>query len=171
MNKPIIMVVEDNKTTQETLKRDLEPLDLDVLIAPSAEDAWVLLESGHVPDVLILDFYLPGEDGPTFFRRLHSDPRFKNLAVIPFTALIERQDRSSHSKVSNFVSARKSEAKNIHTIISKQGQEDIAKTPEDLIIEIGRALDHKDVPLPEAFRTERKKCLEIKVQKMKTEGS
>jgi hypothetical protein len=45
------------------------------------------------------------------------------------------------------------------------------KTPEDLIIEIGRDLDKKYTVLPEAFRTERKRCLDLRVQKMKTEDN
>lgn len=170
--KPVVMLVEDNATTQETLKRDLEPLGLDVLIAPSAEDAWKLLESGTNPDVLILDFNLPGgEDGPTFFRRIRLDSKYKTLPVIPFTALLDKLDGASHSKVSNFISSRKPEASHIHKIVSKNGREDIYKTPEDLIIEIGRDLDKKYTVLPEAFRTERKRCLDLRVQKMKTEDN
>lgn len=170
MSKPIIMVVEDNQTTQETLKRDLQPLGLEVLISPSAEDAWKVLESGTKPDVLILDFNLPGgEDGPTFYRRIRLHPKYKTIPVIPFTALLDQQDGESHSKVSNFIASRKPESIHIHKIVSKNGREDVCKTPEDLIVEIGRDLDKKYLILPDAFRKERKRCLELRVQKMKTE--
>ena len=53
-------------------------------------------------------------------------------------------------------------------MVSKKGREDVYNTPEELIIEIGRALDKKDIVLPEPFRKERKRCLEIRVKKMNT---
>lgn len=169
MIKPVILVVEDNLTTQETLKRDLEPLGLEVLITSTAEDAWKMLENGTIPDILILDFNLPGgEDGPNFFRRIRLDPRFKSLTIIPFTALLDQQDGASHSKVSSFIASRKPESTNTHKIVSKSGREDIYNTPEDLIIEIGRDLDKKYPILPDEFRKERKRCLELRVQKMKS---
>mgnify|MGYP000868008388 CR=1 FL=1 len=94
-NTPIILLVEDNRTTQETLKRDFEALGVDVLAVPSAEEAWLFLESGKKLDVMILDFQLPGEDGPDFFRRIQRDPRFKKIPVVPFTALIAHSLRPS----------------------------------------------------------------------------
>lgn len=33
MGQPVILIVEDNLTTQESLKRDLKPLGLEVLIS------------------------------------------------------------------------------------------------------------------------------------------
>ena len=162
------MLVEDNPTTQETLKRDLEGLGLEVVLAASAEEAWKLLENETKPDALVLDFHLPGEDGPSFFRRLNIDPRFSALSVIPFTALMEQQDGPSHSKVTDFVSARKSTADNIHTIVSKKGRGDIIKTPPDLILAICHALKQKDVTFPAEFRAEVKRCVETLLQKMDT---
>ena len=96
------------------------------------------------------------------------DNRFKSISVIPFTALLDQHDGGSHSKVSNFIVSRKPETTNIHVMVSKKGREDVYNTPEELIIEIGRALDKKDIVLPEPFRKERKRCLEIRVKKMNT---
>lgn len=169
MIKPVIMIVEDNQTTQETLKRDLEALELDILIAPTAKDAWDLLERGTIPDLIVLDFNLPGgEDGPSFFRRLRLDQKFESLPVIPFTALIEQNNTAGQSKVMRFINSRKPESTNNHLMVSKKGREDVYTTPEDLIIEIGRALDNKNRDLPERFRKERRKYLEKRVQKIKT---
>lgn len=171
MNKPIIMVVEDNQTTQETLKRDLELLGLDVLIYYSAEDAWKVLENGTNPDVLILDFNLPGgEDGPSLFRRIILDPRFKTLSIIPFTALIDQSDRPTNSMVSDFVILRGTRSDNIHNIISKKGREDVFNTPPDLILAIAHALQYKNCSFPVPFRAEVKKCIEALLKKMDDEG-
>jgi CheY-like chemotaxis protein len=165
MVKPVIMVVEDNQTTQETLKRDLEALGLDVLIAPTAKEAWTLLENGNRPNLIILDFNLPGEeDGPAFFRRIRMDAKYKTISVIPFTALLE--DQAGRSKVSSFFSASRPVSPHVHVIISKKGREDVYKTPEELIIEIGRALNNQNIEIPDIFRKERRKYLEKHLQNL-----
>lgn len=168
-SKPLIMIVEDNRTTQETLKRDFEALGVDVMVVPSAEEASTVLESGKIPDVMILDFQLPGEDGPNFFRRIQRDPRFKKIPVVPFTALIALGDASSQSKVFDFVSSRPAEGgHHVSSIVSKDGREDVYKTPTELILSVGHALHQKQVERPAAMRAALKQIVESLVEKLDT---
>ena len=167
--KPLILLVEDNRTTQETLKRDFEALGVEVLAVPSAEEAWVVLESGKKPDVMILDFQLPGEDGPNFFRRIQRDPRFKKIPVVPFTALIAQDDATSLSKVSNFISSRPSKGDyHVSPIVSKKGREDVYKTPPELILSVGHALKQNNVDRPAPMKLALKLLVESLIEKMDT---
>lgn len=164
--KPSILIIEDNLTTQETLKKDLEPLGLDVLPVFSSEKAWDVLASGTRPDAIILDFHLPGEDGPSFFRRLHVDPRFKDIAVIPFTALVGKNDTPSFHKVANFINARETHESHIQKIVSKKGREDISQTPPELILSISHALSTRNVVVAPEMRDRVRQIMESIVKKM-----
>lgn len=157
--KPFLMVVEDNKITQETLKRDLEQLGMELKQAYSAEEAWHFLETERLPHVLILDFHLPGEDGPGFFRRLAVDPRFKNIPVIPFTALLGASDASSVSTIASFLESRDTRDFHTQTIVSKKGREDVYRVPPELILAIGHALRHQSFALPPPMREAMKKII------------
>ncbi len=157
--KPYIMVVEDNKTTQETLKRDLEQLGMELKQVYSAEEAWRSLESERLPHVLILDFHLPGEDGPGFFRRLAVDPRFKTIPVIPFTALLGASDASSVSTIASFLESRDTRDALAQPIVSKKGREDVYRVPPELILALGHALRHQSFALPQPMRDAMKKII------------
>lgn len=151
--KPLIMIVEDNKQTQETLKRDLEYLGMEVWQSFSAEDAWAALEAADkIPHVLILDFHLPGEDGPGFYRRLAVSPRFREIPVIPFTALIGQQDATSSLTLASYISSRDASAPHTQPIVSKKGREDIYKTPSELVLAIGHALRQQSFALSDEMR-------------------
>jgi CheY-like chemotaxis protein len=97
MTPPFVLIVEDNPITQETLTRDLGALDLQTHAVPSAEEAWDYLGRATPPDVIILDFHLPGEDGSSLYRRVNSDPRFGKTAIIPFTALADMSNNSQEA--------------------------------------------------------------------------
>ena len=61
---------------------------LDVWLAASAAEAKARLEDPgtRLPDALLLDVTMPGEDGPTFLSALRADPRFAALPVVFLTA-------------------------------------------------------------------------------------
>src|SRR5882672_9540536 len=70
MNKPTLLIVDDEKTTREGLRAALEER-YDVYIAEDAKAAMNLLESESF-DVLLTDFRLPNEDGMKLIARAKS---------------------------------------------------------------------------------------------------
>lgn len=84
-----ILIVEDAQALQELTKLLLENEGYtDVLIAESAEQAHLLLESSiNAPiDLILLDIFLEGADGIAFCHQIKSDQRFKDIPVIMVTA-------------------------------------------------------------------------------------
>lgn len=70
MNKPMLLIVDDEKPTREGLRAALEDR-FDVYIAEDAPAAMVLLEQEPF-DVLLTDFRLPNEDGMKLITRAKS---------------------------------------------------------------------------------------------------
>jgi two-component system, OmpR family, phosphate regulon response regulator PhoB len=89
-----ILVVEDEPQVQELVAVNLEHAGHRVLRAATAEEAETSIRR-ELPDVLILDWMLPGESGVTFTRRLRSDERTRDLPILMLTARAMEQDKVS----------------------------------------------------------------------------
>jgi two-component system phosphate regulon response regulator PhoB len=87
-----IMVVEDEPAIQEVLKFNLGLHGHEVVVAGSAEEASRLLH-GPLPDLVLLDWMLPGMSGVDLARRLRVDVRLKNIPIIMLTARAEERDK------------------------------------------------------------------------------
>ncbi len=87
-----ILVVEDEPSIQELISAALQHAGHRVLRAYSAEDA-VPLVNGTLPDVVLLDWMLPGMSGIQFARRLRGEDRTRELPIIMLTARGEEQDK------------------------------------------------------------------------------
>jgi len=89
---PTILVVEDEPAILELLKVNLADAGYDVKAAPDAESAQRILK-GELPDLVLLDWMLPGQSGLALARELRSDPRTRELPVIMVTARGDEADR------------------------------------------------------------------------------
>ncbi len=87
-----ILVVEDEPGIQEVLKFNLGQHGHDVLVAPDAEEAFGMLR-GALPDLILLDWMLPGMSGIDFARRVRADHRLKGIPIIMLTARTEERDK------------------------------------------------------------------------------
>lgn len=72
-NRPMLLIVDDEKPTREGLRAALED-KYDVYLADDAPSAMDLLEAEHF-DVLLTDFRLPTEDGMKLITRAKSLPK------------------------------------------------------------------------------------------------
>jgi CheY-like chemotaxis protein len=135
-----VLIVEDNPITQETLTRDLGALDLQTHAVPSAEEAWDYLGRATPPDVIILDFHLPGEDGSSLYRRVNSDPRFGKTAIIPFTALADMSNNSQEAILTLQRGLDAGAGSNSQGILSKGGNEEVRVLPGALLLAIAHGL-------------------------------
>ena len=87
-----ILVVEDEEPIQELLKLNLEQAGHKVMKALSAEIASDMVKL-QLPDLILLDWMLPGMTGIEFARRLKSDDRTRSVPVILLTARNGEQEK------------------------------------------------------------------------------
>jgi two-component system phosphate regulon response regulator PhoB len=89
-----ILVVEDEPQVQELVAVNLEHAGHRVLRAASAEEAENAIRD-ELPDVLILDWMLPGDSGVSLARRLRANERTRELPILMLTARAMEQDKIS----------------------------------------------------------------------------
>ena len=89
---PTIMVVEDEPSILELLRVNLVDAGYDVRGAVDAESAQRMLKDS-LPDLLLLDWMLPGLSGLAFAKQLRGDPRTRELPVIMVTARTDEADK------------------------------------------------------------------------------
>jgi two-component system, OmpR family, phosphate regulon response regulator PhoB len=89
-----VLVVEDEPQIQELVAVNLEHLGHKVVRAASAEEAEAAIRAA-LPDVLVLDWMLPGESGVAFARRLRAAERTRELPILMLTARAMEQDKVS----------------------------------------------------------------------------
>lgn len=87
-----ILLVEDEPGIQELLKLNLGQAGHQVMAANDAEDALKYLKNA-LPDVILLDWMLPGMSGIDLCKRLRADRRYQPVPIIMLTARGEEQDR------------------------------------------------------------------------------
>lgn len=87
-----ILVVEDEPAIQELLALNISQAGHNPIRALSVEIAQDLMRE-TVPDLILLDWMLPGMNGLEFARRLKSDTQTKNIPIIMLTARGEEYDK------------------------------------------------------------------------------
>ena len=89
MNKPLILVVEDDPAIRSLITTTLKAHDYRYLTAINGESA-VLEASSHNPDIILLDLGLPDIDGVEVIRRIRT---WSNLPIIVISARSEDTDK------------------------------------------------------------------------------
>jgi two-component system phosphate regulon response regulator PhoB len=87
-----ILVVEDEPAIQELIAYNLKQAGHQPLRADNAEQAMNLVQSA-LPDLVLLDWMLPGQSGIDFARRLRTDKRTRTVPIIMLTARTDEQDK------------------------------------------------------------------------------
>ena len=87
-----VLVVEDEPAIQELLAVNLARNGHAVRRAASAEEAYREL-AGALPDVILLDWMLPGASGIELARRLRSEERTRDIPIIMLTARSDERDK------------------------------------------------------------------------------
>lgn len=89
-----ILIVDDEMTIREVVRRYLELENFRVLEAETGTQALDMLREEH-PDLVLLDIMLPGLDGFTITRSIRNSPEFTSLnanEAIPIVILTSRTD-------------------------------------------------------------------------------
>ncbi|MGZ8257868.1 MAG: phosphate regulon transcriptional regulator PhoB [Methylotenera sp.] len=87
-----ILVVEDEPAIQELLALNITQAGHNAMRALSVEQAQVLLRE-TMPDLILLDWMLPGTNGLEFARQLKSDTLTKAIPIIMLTARGDEYDK------------------------------------------------------------------------------
>lgn len=88
----LILVVEDDPDVQELIVVNLLRAGHRVERASDAEAAQALMHKS-MPDLVLLDWMLPGISGVDFAKRLRSEPRTRVVSIILLTARSEERDK------------------------------------------------------------------------------
>ncbi|MDO4264858.1 MAG: response regulator transcription factor [Eubacteriales bacterium] len=89
MNKPLILVVEDDPSVQNLITTTLKAHDYHYLAASNGQSA-ILEASSHNPDVVLLDLGLPDLDGVEIIKKIRT---WSNMPIIVISARSEDTDK------------------------------------------------------------------------------
>ncbi|MDX2012729.1 MAG: ATP-binding protein [Myxococcaceae bacterium] len=81
------LIVDDTIINVEPLRRYLGRLGVDVRTAENGPDALALVAQ-RAPQVVFLDWHMPGMDGSEVIRRLRQEPFSRDVRIITLTALV-----------------------------------------------------------------------------------
>jgi two-component system phosphate regulon response regulator PhoB len=89
-----ILVVEDESAIAELISINLRHAGFDVTIAANAEQAQAAVD-GELPDLIILDWMLPGQSGLALAKRWRGAARTREMPMIMLTARADEADKIS----------------------------------------------------------------------------
>ncbi len=136
-----ILVVEDELEIRELLSFSLGRAGYDVMEADSAEMALNLINT-RLPDLIIIDWMLPGISGVELAKRLRRDELTQVLPLIMLTARSEETDtlKSFDSGIDDYMTkpfSPKELIARLKAILRRSG------SPDDEVLEVGGIrLDH-----------------------------
>jgi len=87
-----ILIVEDELVTQRLIAASLERAGYKVTRAPSVAQAEAAIRE-VLPDLMLLDWILPGTTGVSFLRQLRNERRTKQIPIIMLTGRTEEFDK------------------------------------------------------------------------------
>jgi len=92
MTNKQVLVVEDESSIREMVRFALERADFSVAEAADVAQARVRIADAR-PDLILLDWMMPGVSGVEFARELKSSPTTRDIPIIMVTARAEEEDR------------------------------------------------------------------------------
>lgn len=92
MSQKKILIVDDEAPIREMLAVALEMADFDYLEAANAQEAHSLIVDHH-PDLILLDWMMPGTSGVELSRRLKREPTTAEIPIMMLTARSEEDNK------------------------------------------------------------------------------
>ncbi len=87
-----ILIAEDEKITRTMLARKLNNWGYEVVSAPDGNEAWEILQQKDAPNLIIIDWMMPGMDGVEICRRLKQIETKTPSYIILLTSLDNEED-------------------------------------------------------------------------------
>ena len=92
MSEKTVLIVEDDRDIRDMLVFALQRASYSIIATESAEQALVQLGL-QLPDIILVDWMLPGMDGPELVRRIRQDVLTMNIPLIMLTARSDESDK------------------------------------------------------------------------------
>lgn len=83
-----VIVIDDDKEMREIITVALTYNGFEVAVASNGSQLQTLLDE-HLPDLVLLDVMMPGQDGYQLFYHLRHDPQTRHIPVMIMTAHAE----------------------------------------------------------------------------------
>ena len=90
--QPVIVLVEDESAQREVLSYNLEAEGFTVVPAASGDEALIVIRE-ETPDLILLDWMLPGVSGIEVCRQIKARPETRGIPVVMISARSEELDR------------------------------------------------------------------------------
>jgi CheY-like chemotaxis protein len=81
-----ILLVEDDAIQIELIRKHLEPIGYDVIVAKNGEEGIRVAEK-HQPDLILMDMIMPGMHGLEATIKLKENPQTKDIPIIALTII------------------------------------------------------------------------------------
>ena len=87
-----ILIAEDENTTRRRLEKFLEDMDYEVISCKDGLDAWEVIQSENAPNLLILDWMMPGMNGVEICRKVREQGREPYTYILLLTMKDKQED-------------------------------------------------------------------------------
>lgn len=87
-----ILIAEDSLVSRRLLETTLKRWGYEVLVTCDGSEAWTALQAGEAPSLAIVDWVMPGVEGPELCRRIRRTQGISSLYVILLTAKGTQED-------------------------------------------------------------------------------
>ena len=91
-NQPNVLVVDDEEAIRDMIQFALEKSGMGVQTASSAHEALLSINDSR-PDIILMDWMMPGVSGLELTRRLRKDPYTEDIPIIMLTAKVTEDDK------------------------------------------------------------------------------
>jgi sigma-B regulation protein RsbU (phosphoserine phosphatase) len=86
------LIADDDRVAREIVSRTLSRWRFEVTSVADGEEAWRCLQHAEHPTLAILDWMMPGMNGPDICRRVRADRPLANMYLVLLTSLESRKD-------------------------------------------------------------------------------
>jgi len=87
-----ILIADDDSVARKVLQRTLTKQGYEVIAATDGAEAWEIIRSGEAPSMAILDWIMPGMDGPTLVKKIRESNLPNYMFTILLTAKSDKED-------------------------------------------------------------------------------
>ncbi len=87
-----VLIAEDERITRRVLESTLTRWGYEVSAVCDGDEAWEALQKPDAPNLVVLDWMMPGPDGPTLCRWFRAEPRKQFTYIILLTAREGHED-------------------------------------------------------------------------------
>jgi len=90
--RPRVLVAEDDSVTREILKQWIARWGYEIVVANNGAEAWEVLQQERPPEVVIMDWIMPGMDGIELCRKLRDKSRDYYHYILMITGKTDETD-------------------------------------------------------------------------------